>query len=135
MNATVTPAYEWKDLAWKTIQRQVFKLQTRIYRAAQRGNVKTVHRLQRLLLQSWSAKCLAVRRVTQDNQGKHTAGIDGVASLTPYQRRRLVQPLDLHRKPRPVRRVWIPKPHAAEQRPLGIPVLYDRAAQALIKLA
>jgi hypothetical protein len=48
----------------------VFKLQTRIYRASQRGDVKTVHRLQRLMLKSWSAKCQAVRRVTQDNQGQ-----------------------------------------------------------------
>ena len=32
--------YEWKNLPWKKFQRQVFKLQKRIYRAASRGDVK-----------------------------------------------------------------------------------------------
>ena len=56
---------------------------TRIYRASRRGDVKTVHRLQRLLMTSWAARCLAVRRVTQDNRGKKTAGVDGVKNLPP----------------------------------------------------
>lgn len=78
---------------------------------------------------------LAVRRVTQDNQGKRTAGVDGVKSLTPKQRIELVSELRLNRKVKPTRRVWIPKPGTKEKRPLGIPVMYDRATQALIKLA
>ena len=78
MNAAAMPAYEWKTLPWKRFERQVFKLQTRIYRAQQRGNVTAVRKLQRLLVTSWSARCLAVRRVTQDNRGKHTAGVHGV---------------------------------------------------------
>src|SRR5438552_6079123 len=98
MSTTVRPVYEWKDLPWRAIERRVFKLQTRIYRASGRGDVKTVHRLQRLLLHSWSAKCLAVRRVTQDNRGKKTAGVDGVKALTPAQRRQLVATLSLAKK-------------------------------------
>jgi RNA-directed DNA polymerase len=135
MNTADAPMYEWKALPWKTIQRRVFKLQKRIYRASQRGDLKTVHRLQRLLTKSWSAKCLAVRRVTQDNRGKRTAGIDGVSSLTPPERLDLVATLRRMPKARPVRRVWIPKPGSDEQRPLGIPTMRDRAAQALAKLA
>ncbi|MDV2996909.1 MAG: hypothetical protein N4J56_006614 [Chroococcidiopsis sp. SAG 2025] len=46
------------------------KLQKRIYKASQRGDVKAVRKLQKTLLHSWSAKCLAVRRITQDNRGK-----------------------------------------------------------------
>jgi RNA-directed DNA polymerase len=134
MNATARPAYEWKDLPWPAIERHVFKLQTRIFQASGRGDVRTVHRLQRLLTHSWSAKCLAVRRVTQDNRGKKTAGVDGVKALRPPQRLRLVATLSLTKQARPLRRVWILKPHGAEQRPLGIPVLHDRAAQALAKL-
>ena len=80
------PMYEWKELPWQQIERRVFKLQKRIYRASSRGDVKAVHNLQQLLMNSWSAKCLATRRVTQDNQGKKTAGIDGVKSLTPAAR-------------------------------------------------
>jgi len=127
--------YRWEHLPWETIERQVFKLQKRIYQASQRGDVKTVHNLQRLLMKSWSAKCLAVRKVTQENQGKKTAGIDGVKSLTPTQRLILVRELKPEPEAKPVRRVWIPKPGKQEKRGLGIPVMYDRAHQGLIKLA
>jgi len=90
MSAATMPAYEWQDLNWRTIEKQVFKLQKRIYRASARGDAKTVHKLQRLLMRSWSAKCLAVRKVTQDNRGKKTAGVDGMKSLSPAGRLRLV---------------------------------------------
>ena len=110
--------YKWQDLPWKKIEGMVFKLQKRIYQASQRGDAKAVHKLQRLLLNSWSAKCLAVRRVTQDNRGKNTAGIDGVKSLAPPERLRLAQTLRLTGTARPVRRVWIPKPGKVEKRPL-----------------
>lgn len=86
-------------------------------------------------MKSWSAKVLAVRRVTQDNQGKKTAGVDGVKSLTPKQRLELVDQLKLNRKAKPTRRVWIPKPGKEEKRPLGIPTMHDRATQALTKAA
>lgn len=129
------PMDEWNSLPWKRFERQTFKLQERIYRASSHGDEKTVHRLQRLLMKSWAAKCLAVRRVTQDNQGKKTAGVDGVRSLTPPQRLQLASELRLPGKALPVRRVWIPKPSTTEKRPLGIPVMGDRAAQALTKLA
>jgi RNA-directed DNA polymerase len=126
--------YEWKDIPWKQIQVKVFKLQRRIYRASLSGDVKRVHKLQRLLMKSWCAKCLAVRRVTQDNQGKKTAGVDGVKSLTPAQRLQLICSMNFKSKSNAVRRVWIPKPGKAEKRPLGIPTMHDRALQALLKL-
>ena len=75
------PVSEWKDLPWKMIQQRVWKLQKRIFRAAQRGDQRAVHRLEQLLMKSWSAKCLAVRRVTQDNRGKNTAGVDGIKAI------------------------------------------------------
>ena len=72
----------WKNIEWKEVEVRVFKLQKRIYRASQSGDVAKVHKLQRLLLRSWCAKLLAVRRISQDNQGKKTAGIDGVKKFT-----------------------------------------------------
>ena len=135
MNPSFQARYEWNTLPWRKLERQVFKLQTRIYRASRRGDVKAVHRLQRLLLTSWSAKCMAVRRVTQDNQGKRTAGVDGIASLKPAERLTLVSNLSLTDRAQSARRVWIPKPGKTEKRPLGIPTMADRARQALLKLA
>jgi RNA-directed DNA polymerase len=131
------PIEDWASIPWRKLERIVYRLQKRIYRASCRGNVRAVRSLQRLLMKSKAARCLAVRRVTQDNQGKKTAGIDGVKSVTPTQRWLLAKRLRNPRaiKPRPVRRVWIPKPGKAEKRPLGIPVMLDRAHQALAKLA
>ena len=83
---------------------------------------------------SVAAKFLAVRRVRRDNRGKKTAGVDGVKSLNDKERMELAERLSLSIKPQPVRRVWIPKPGKQEKRPLGIPVMQDRAAQALAKM-
>ena len=132
---TVQPMYEWSDIPWRKLEKNVYKLQKRIYKASRRGDVQLVRRLQKLLIKSQAAKCLAVRRVTQDNQGKKTAGVDGVKSLTPKQRLILVNKITLGSKVAPTRRVWIPKPGKEEKRPLGIPTMYDRALQGLVKLA
>ncbi len=135
MSTAEKPMYEWNTIPWKRFEKKVFKLQKRIYRASRRGDVRTVRRLQRLLLKSWSAKCLATRRVTQDNRGKKTAGVDGKKSLTPKQRLQLVSTMKLQQKAPPVRRIWIPKPGKQEKRPLGIPTIATRAQQTLVKLA
>ncbi len=159
--------YEWNQIPWRKLEKSVHKLQKRIYRASLAEDVAKVKQLQKLLLKSWGAKCIAVRRVTQDNQGKKTAGVDGVKSLSPEQRLKLVDKINLGSKAAPVRRVWIPKPGKEEKRcsavldgafkhlnqvqvsapwlspmsdcikkrPLGIPTMYDRALQCLVKLA
>ena len=135
MTTVNLPMDEWKHIPWRRIERSVFKLQKRIYRASLKGDRRTVHKLQRLLTKSQGGRLMAVRRVTQDNQGKKTAGIDGVKSLTPKQRSVLSQTLKVDGKALPVRRTYIPKPGTTEKRPLGIPTMKDRATQALVKLA
>lgn len=105
MNQLETIRYEWKDIPWTKAQRTVYKLQKRIYRAEQCGNVKQVHRLQRLLLTSRHAKLISIRRVTQDNKGRNTAGVDGIAKLKPEERLELVDKLTTSSQPKPTRRV------------------------------
>src|SRR5438876_86948 len=129
------PSEEWADLPWRKLEQHLYRLQKRIFKASARRDLKTVHKLQKLLMKSRSARLMAVRRVTQDNQGKKTAGIDGIKSVQPADRFAMVEAIHPHRmnqrKPQPLRRVWIPKPGKTEQRPLGIPVMVDRACQAL----
>jgi RNA-directed DNA polymerase len=137
---SVDPTSEaWRKLPWRKFEQHVYRIQKRIYRANQRGNSRAVHKLQKLLMKSEAARLLAVRRVTQDNQGKKTAGIDGIKSIPP--KGRLAMADQIHpqhwkgQPPKPVRRVWIPKPGKAERRPLGIPTMLERSKQALVKLA
>ena len=135
-DVSLEPTVEWRSLNWKQIERRVFKLQRLIFKASSRGEVSKVRKYQKLLTKSYYARLLAVRRVTQDNQGKKTAGVDGVRNLKPKQRFNLVKMIKrMKKKAKPTRRVWIPKPGRDEKRPLGIPTMYDRALQSLHKMA
>lgn len=99
------------------------------------GDVVKIRKLQKLLLSSQYSKAIAVRKVTQDNRGKRTAGIDGEKELSPERRIKMMNNLQVDEKAKPVRRIWIPKSGKQEMRPLGIPTIRDRARQALVKLA
>jgi len=123
----------WENIDWRKVERYVFKLQKQIFKASRQGNIKKVRKLQKTLRRSWSNRLLAVRRVTQDNRGKRTAGIDGVKSLTPIARIKLAKQLRIKGKSQATRRVWIPKPGKTEKRPLGIPTMHDRALQGVVK--
>ena len=76
-----------------------------------------------------------MRRVTQDNRGKATAGVDGVHSLSPAERLDWADTLSRNAFANPVRRVRIPQPGTEETRPRGIPTLQERARQAVVKVA
>ena len=125
----------WADINWAGVEASVRRLQGRIYRAATNQEHRKVKDLQKLLVRTVAAKLKAIRQVTQENRGKHTAGIDGVICDTPEKRLVLLQELEVRGyRPKPVRRVYIPKANG-KKRPLGIPTIKDRAMQAVIKLA
>jgi RNA-directed DNA polymerase len=129
----------WNTIPWRKLEHCVYRVQKRIYRAKQRGDERAVQKLQKLLTKSEAARLLAVRRVTQENQGKKTAGMDGVKNVHPKLRFVMVEVIHpkqwKNQKPKPVRRVWIPKPGKAEKRPLGIPTMIERSKQALVKMS
>ena len=132
--ALIDNAKKWKSIDWTTAQREVRRLQIRIAKAVQeskRGRVKT---LQWILTHSFHAKALAVKRVTS-NKGRKTPGVDGVLWQGVRAKWQAICSLRRHGyKPQPLRRIYIPKRNG-KKRPLGIPTVYDRAMQALYKLA
>ena len=127
-------SFVWKDTNWKHIELRLTILQNKIYAARKNYDIWKVRKLQRLILNSYDFKKLAVRKVTQLNRGKKTAGVDGIKNLNEKQRVWLVDNLRITGKAHPVRRVMIPKPKSGF-RPLGISTMYDRALQALFVMA
>jgi RNA-directed DNA polymerase len=133
---TTLHSLQWKQLYWKSIEKRVLKLQTQIFNSRRENNTQKMHKLQRLLIELPEAKLLAIKRVTQDNRGKNTPGVDGVSSISPEQRFKLLRDLRIDGEASPIKRVYIPKPlQPGEQRPLGIPTIKDRAKQALSLMA
>lgn len=135
---TPNPANQTR-LPWNTLEQQVVRMQKQIAQAYRHGDRQAVYTLQQRLMESEAARLLAVRRVTEESQGKDTAGVDGVKSLTPAERLTMASTIHpahwKHQSPEPVRRVWIPKPGTTERRPLAVLPMIDRCKQALVKLA
>jgi RNA-directed DNA polymerase len=120
----------WQAIDWQKAQRIVRRLQARIVKARQAGRWGKVNALQRLLTHSFSARVLAVKRVTE-NPGKRTPGVDGVVWDTPEKKAQAVDTLRHHGyRPLPLRRVHIPKSQG-KKRPLGILTMTDRAMQTI----
>lgn len=134
VGAVVHCEVDWNQLNWCRINSIVNRLQRRIAEAQKQGRYGKVKSLQYLLTHSFSAKALAVKRVTE-NKGKNTAGIDGKILNSSAKKSQAIK--DLRQRgyqPKALRRVYIEKSNG-KLRPLGIPTIHDRAMQALYTLA
>ncbi len=132
--APIDDAAKWTTVDWSVARQEVRRLQMRIAKAVKESKWNRVKSLQNLLSRSFYAKLLAVQRVTS-NKGKKTPGVDGV--LWQGARAKWRAACSLHwrgYRPKPLRRIYIPKKNG-KMRPLSIPVMHDRAMQALYKLA
>lgn len=125
----------WDKVNWQLSYKRVRSIQTRIFKSSQLGDKGKMRFLQKLLLRNPHAKLIAVHQVTTLNKGKRTAGVDDVVLTTHKEKMELARSLNLNGKAAEVKRIWIPKPGKVEKRPLGIPIVRDRAKQALAKLA
>jgi RNA-directed DNA polymerase len=129
----------WNSIDWPRAYKLVKNLRFRIFKATKRGDVKSVSRLQRLVIRSYENRLLAVRQISQINVGKKTPGLDKFLVNTPTERGELVDLLGKTSmstwKPSPTKRIYIPKATGKTLRPLGIPSIIDRCLQYIVKNA
>jgi RNA-directed DNA polymerase len=133
VNGPEDALFDWDTVRWSHVEENVRRLRQRIFAASQAGDLKKVRNLQKLMLRSRSNALLSVRRVTQVNAGRKTAGVDGMVAVLPEHRAELAHWMQHQAtpwRPRPVKRVYVPKSQG-RRRPLGIPVIADRCLQAL----
>jgi RNA-directed DNA polymerase len=134
VNGPEGESWEWRAVDWRQAEDDVRRLRQRIFAASQAGDLKRVRNLQKLMLRSRANALVSVRRVTEVNAGRATAGIDGRTVLFDEHKVELVEWMQ-HRSaswtPLPVKRVFIPKSNGSK-RGLGIPVIVDRALQARV---
>src|SRR3954454_11137219 len=77
---------DWDAIQWRHAEENVRRLRQRIFAASRAGDLKRVRNLQKLMLRSRGNALVAVRRVTELNAGRKTAGGDGTVGGSPGQK-------------------------------------------------
>jgi len=133
VNGPEDELFEWDAVDWRAAEEDVRRLRQRIFAATRAEDWKKVRNLQKLMLRSRANALISVRRVTEVNAGRKTAGVDGQVVVMDQHKVDLTGWVQHRAKPwspRPVKRVYVPKSDG-RRRPLGIPVIADRCLQAL----
>ncbi|WP_048151098.1 group II intron reverse transcriptase/maturase [Methanolacinia paynteri] len=125
----------WDMINWQKVRKIVSRTQIKIAKAANEHNIGKINEFQDKLVHSFPAKLLAVRIVTE-NEGGDNAGVDGIIWDKDEECMHAACTLDTDNyNAKPLLRIMIPKPGKDEMRPISLPVMYDRAIQALFALA
>ena len=123
----------WKDVHWELVNKRLSRQQRRVYKASMQGNKKKVHALQRRIIDSLDAKLVAIRRITTENNGHNTSGLNRQTTISNYAKVKLTFKLKLGEKACAIRPIFIPKTSKNRILPLGTKI-EDRAKQMLAEL-
>ena len=102
----------WDAVGWRAAEETVRRLRQRIFTASQAGDLRRLRNLQKLMLRSRANALVSVRRVTEVNAGRKTAGVDGRVVLAGWEKADMAAWLQHGAaawRPLPVKRVFIPK--------------------------
>ena len=111
VNGPEDDVLDWDAVDWRQAGDDVRRLRQRIFTASRAGDPKKVRNLQKLMLRSRANALLSVRRVTEVNAGRKTAGVDGRIVLGDREKAEMASWLQHGAAawgPWPVKRVFIP---------------------------
>jgi RNA-directed DNA polymerase len=110
VNGPEGTSVDWRSIDWRRVEGDVERLRQRIFAASKAGDLAEVRNLQKLMLRSRVNALWSVRRVTEVNAGRMTAGVDGKVVLEAQDKADLAGWAQQHPRswiPQPVRRVYI----------------------------